>query len=374
MSPTPSTRRCVGILTSGGDAPGMNAAVRAATMLLLAGGHRVLGVNHGYRGLLNGSFRELSPDDVGEIIREGGTILGSARCLEFMERAGRDQARAQIRAAGMDGLIVIGGNGSLAGATALTAPEELGDLDLGVVGIPASIDNDIGLTGMAIGVDTAMNTIVEACDRICDTASAHDRTFLVEVMGRDCGYLAMTSAIAAAANAVLFPEADKSEADLVETVVKAVTAVHDRKERSKRVLVLMAEGTGVPAQKLKRPLEARLREVLGSDDLSVETRVTVLGHVVRGGRPSAFDRVLASRMGNVAVQSLLRGESRKMVSWLVPGELPAGIARQSQADPYCWLVDLEAVLAETARMLDGSSALVQWRKKVFADVEEVLTL
>jgi len=311
---------------------------------------------------------------VGEIIREGGTILGSARCLEFMERAGRDRARAQIRAVGMDGLIVIGGNGSLAGAAALADPDELGDLDLKVVGIPASIDNDIGLTGMAIGVDTAMNTIVEACDRICDTASAHDRTFLVEVMGRDCGYLAMTSAIAAAANAVLFPEAGKSEADLVETVVKAVVAVRERTARSKRVLVLMAEGTGVPAQKLKRPIEARLREVLDDDDLAVETRVTVLGHVVRGGRPSAFDRVLASRMANVAVHSLLLGESRKMVSWLLPGELPAAIARQSQADPYCWMVQLDAVLAETRRMLDGSSALVQWRKRAFAEVEEVLTL
>ena len=291
-----------------------------------------------------------------------------------MERQGRDRARERIRDAGMDGLIVIGGNGSLAGAAALCDPDELGDLDLSVVGIPASIDNDIGLTGMAIGVDTAMNTIVEACDRICDTASAHDRTFLVEVMGRDCGYLAMTSAIATAANAVLFPEAGKSMDDLVESVVRAVTAVQQRTVRSKRVLVIMAEGTDVPAQRLQAPIEARLREVLEGDPANVETRVTVLGHVVRGGRPSAFDRLLASRMGRVAVQALLAGESCKMVSWLLPGELPAAIARRSDADPYCWLVDLDAVLQETGRMLDGTSSLIQWRKKALADVEEVLTL
>ncbi len=373
--PTPPTApRCVGLLTSGGDAPGMNAAVRAATMLLHAQGCRVLGVQQGYSGLLEGRFRPLEPGDVDEIIREGGTILGSSRCLKFMERQGRDRARERIRDAGMDGLIVIGGNGSLAGAAALCDPDELGDLDLSVVGIPASIDNDIGLTGMAIGVDTAMNTIVEACDRICDTASAHDRTFLVEVMGRDCGYLAMTSAIATAANAVLFPEAGKSMDDLVESVVRAVTAVQQRTVRSKRVLVIMAEGTDVPAQRLQAPIEARLREVLEGDPANVETRVTVLGHVVRGGRPSAFDRLLASRMGRVAVQALLAGESCKMVSWLLPGELPAAIARRSDADPYCWLVDLDAVLQETGRMLDGTSSLIQWRKKALADVEEVLTL
>jgi len=350
----------------------MNAAVRAAAMLLLAEGRQVLGVQRGYRGLLEGSFAPLAPADVSDIIREGGTVLGSARCLEFMERAGRDQARRQLRQAGMDGLIAIGGNGTLTGAAALCHPAELGEQPLQVIGIPASIDNDIGLTGMAIGVDTAMNTIVEACDKICDTASAHDRTFLVEVMGRDCGYLAMTSAIATAANGVLFPEAGKSEEDLVRSVVAAVKQAHRRQQRTKRVLVIVAEGTGVPMDNLRRGVEARLRQELPQADVALETRATVLGHVVRGGRPSAFDRLLASRLARVAVRGLLAGQTRKMAAWLLPGELPETVAQRSQDDPYCWLVQLDAVLQETAHMLDGTSPLVQWRRRVFADVEDVL--
>ena len=361
----------VGILTSGGDAPGMNAAVRAATMLLHAAGCEVIGVRHGYRGVLEGDFHPLGPEQVAGIIREGGTILGSARCLEFMERAGRDLGRRKLREAGIDGLLTIGGNGTLTGAAALTAPEEIGDQRLCVVGLPASIDNDIGLTGMAIGVDTAMNTIVEACDKISDTASAHDRTFLVEVMGRDCGYLAMTSAVAAAADAVLFPEAGKPVDDLVHTVLKAIGKAKQRGAlRTRRVLVIVAEGAGVTLQELKQEIEARLREQGGS--MEVETRVTVLGHVVRGGRPSAFDRLLANRLAHVAVRALCLGQTRKMAAWMLPGKLPPGIAERSEADPYCFLVELEAVLSETRRLLDGTSPLVQWRRRVFEEVEDVL--
>ena len=210
-----SARR-IGILTSGGDAPGMNAAIRAATLVGLSQGAEVFGVERGYRGLLEDAVIPLTPNDVARILREGGTILGSARCKEFHHREVRDRGRAVLARRGIDGLIVIGGNGSLTGALRLADPEELGDQPLAIAGVPASIDNDLALTGLSIGIDTAMNTIVEACNKIADTATAHDRTFIVEMMGRDCGYLAMTSAIAVGADLALFPEAGKPEAEIVE--------------------------------------------------------------------------------------------------------------------------------------------------------------
>jgi len=370
---TPALKR-VGILTSGGDAPGMNAAIRIVTMFLISKGIEPWGVRYGYRGLIKGDFKRLNGDHVSAIIREGGTILGSARSAKFETVSGRDIARKQLAQAGIGGLVVIGGNGSLAGALALSDPEELGDQHLQVIGIPASIDNDIGLTGLAIGVDTAMNTIVEACDKISDTASAFDRTFIIEVMGRDSGYLAMTSAVAAGADAVLFPEANRDENALVDKVVQTILTVVSRENRSQRALVIKAEGTSVSTEDLKQRVDARLEEALGPDRLSVETRVTVLGHVVRGGRPSAFDRVLASRLGHVSIEALLSGETRKMAAWMLPMPPPEEVATRSHADPYCWLVDLEAVLAETRRMLDGTSPLVQWRNWVFDKVEDVLRM
>ncbi len=175
--------KTIAILTSGGDSPGMNAAIRAVTMVATAKGHRVLGVRQGYKGLLDGKFVPIAADEVNDILREGGTILHTARCKRFHEVAERDHAREVLTQQGVDGLIVIGGNGSLAGLSLLSDPDEAKDWPVRCIGIPASIDNDIALTGLAIGVDTAMNTIVEACDRIADTASAHDRTFIIEVMG-----------------------------------------------------------------------------------------------------------------------------------------------------------------------------------------------
>ncbi len=364
----------VGILTSGGDAPGMNAAIRAAAKILITDGIEVVGVQHGYRGLLKGAFRPLSSVDINGIIRDGGTVLGSARCLEFHERAGRDEARKQALRAGIDGILAIGGNGTLTGAAALCDPEELGDQKLGVVGLPASIDNDIGLTGMAIGTDTAINTIVEACDKISDTASAHDRIFLVEVMGRDCGYLAMTSSIAAAADAVLFPEAGRSEDELVQIVVNTVERARQRPRFGKRVLVIVSEGMELPTEVLKQRVELALNDNAAEQDVLVETRVTVLGHVVRGGRPSSFDRLLGSRLAHAGVRSLLAGETRKMIGWILPVPLPSEVAHPSEFDPYCNVIDLDAVLTETARMNDGTSPLVQWRRKVFEQIEDVLSL
>ena len=234
----------IAILTSGGDAPGMNAAIRAATLdRSRAPAPRSSGIERGYRGLLDDAFVALGPSDVAGILREGGTILGSARCKEFHQREVRDRARAILAKREIDGLIVIGGNGSLTGALHLADPNEIGSgRPLKVIGIPASIDNDLGLTGLSIGVDTAMNTIVEACDKIADTATAHDRTFIVEVMGRDCGYLAMTSAIAVGADLALFPEAGKPESEIVDQIVETVLTVRSGSARARRVIIIKAEG------------------------------------------------------------------------------------------------------------------------------------
>ena len=358
----------IGILTSGGDAPGMNAAIRAATLLGWARGCEVYGIRHGYKGVLDGEIELLPPDDVATIIRDGGTILGSARCLDWIERGGRDQGRARLAEAGLEGLIVIGGNGSLTGAAALADPAEAGDSTLRVVGVPASIDNDVGLTAYAIGVDTAINTIVDACDKISDTASAHDRVFIVEVMGRDCGYLAMTSGIASAADAVLFRESKKSEDEIVDAVVDSILKARSRSGRSKRVLIIKAEGLGITTDALKEKVDAKL-----ADRGPIETRVTVLGHVVRGGRPSSFDRLLASRLAHAAVRALIDGQTLKMAAWASPGPTPSGVQR-FEHDPHCWLADLDTVLSETARLLDGSSGVTQWRARIFDEIADVLSL
>jgi 6-phosphofructokinase 1 len=290
-----------------------------------------------------------------------------------------------LRERGIEGLIVIGGNGSLTGALHLASPEERGDgPPLSIIGIPASIDNDLGLTGLSIGVDTAMNTIVEACDKIADTATAHDRTFIVEVMGRDCGYLAMTSAIAVGADLALFPEAGKPESAIVDQIVNTVLTVRNRPvgpatlpvgRRARRVIIIKAEGVNIQVDKLKNLVDARLREKSpGTDPAGIETRVTVLGHVVRGGRPSAFDRLLGSRLANVAIRALLAGTTHKMAAWMPPVELPEEIAERSPADPYCWLVDLAAVLTETESLLSGRSPLARWRAGAFDEIEDALLL
>jgi 6-phosphofructokinase 1 len=364
----------LGILTSGGDAPGMNAAIRAATLVARAAGVDVVGIERGYRGLLDGEFVPLDAAEVQTILREGGTILGSARCKEFHDRATRDRARDKLSQRNIDALLVIGGNGSLTGALALADPNESANPPK-VVGIPASIDNDIGLTGLAIGVDTAMNTIVEACDKIADTATAHDRTFIVEVMGRDCGYLAMTSAIAAGADLALFPETHKTEQEIVGSIIETVLSVRARSRKSRKVIIVKAEGVHVPVDRLKALVDDGLRaRSPDADPAAIETRVTVLGHVVRGGRPSAFDRLLGSRLANVATRALVSGQTAKMAAWMPPVDLPEEIGARSPFDPYCWVVDLAAALAETDNLLQGRSPLARWRAGVFDDIEEALLL
>jgi 6-phosphofructokinase 1 len=219
-----------------------------------------------------------------------------------------------------------------------------------------------------------MNTIVEAVDKIADTATAHDRTFIVEVMGRDCGYLAMTSAIASGADLALFPEASRPESEVIDSIVETVMSVRGRHRRHRRAIVIKAEGVHVPVDKLKAEVDNRLRTKLADEPSSIETRVTVLGHVVRGGRPSAFDRLLGSRLANVAVRALIAGKTARMAAWMPPVELPEEVGARSATDPYCWLVDLGAVLAETDNLLHGRSPLARWRAGVFDDIEDALLL
>lgn len=358
----------IAILTSGGDAPGMNAAIRGVTLIARSMGIDVLGVQDGYDGLMSGRWQPLEPDDVGGIQRQGGTFLGSARSERFRTEVGRAEALHRLSDAGVDALIVIGGNGSLTGLARLL--EEAGS-GLRGIGIPASIDNDLGLTRLCIGVDTAVNTIVQACDNLMDTAGSHRRVFIVEVMGRHCGYLAMAASVAAGAHGVLFPEAHKSTDDLVETVMRAVRKADRRSRTRRRALILKAEGVDIPLSEL----QARVAERIAAEDVHMDVRVTVLGHVVRGGSPSALDRMIGTRLGHAAVRGLMEGQSRKMASWCSPEEL--GLSEPdvlpTPGDPRTSLVNLDAVLQETEAMLQGTSPFIAWRSRVMAQLEDALS-
>jgi 6-phosphofructokinase 1 len=286
----------IGVLTSGGDAPGMNAAVRAVVRTGVYHGLEVFGIERGYKGMIDGAIRPLGPRDVSGIIGRGGTMLFTARCQEFRERAGRELAAAQLAKLRIDGVVVIGGDGSYRGAEKLS--KEFG---IRCVGLPGTIDNDIGGTDFTIGFDTAINTAMDAVDRIRDTAASHDRIFFVEVMGRSSGYVAMISGIAGGAENIIVPE---SLTD-IDTLVQRLREGQARGKRSS--IIVVAEGDEVGRAS---SIAARVAERSEFKD----NRVTVIGHLQRGGSPTAFDRVLASRMGVRAVEALLEGESGKMVS------------------------------------------------------------
>jgi 6-phosphofructokinase 1 len=358
----------VAVLTSGGDSPGMNAAVRAIAKLAMARGVQVVGALEGYEGLIDGRFRELSQvardgslaidgelDFAGS---QGGTLIGSARSARFREVHGRQRAAEVMQAHGIEGLVVIGGNGSLTGAHLLASEH-----GVRVIGIPASIDNDIGCTATALGVDTALNTIVEACDRISDTARAHRRAFVVEVMGRDCGYLAMASAVAVAADAVLIREQGKSDDQLVSDVASVIRTGYGRGKR--RILILKAEGVAVPCTKLVRLTEEHLRDELPG----LELRATVLGHVVRGGNPSYQDRAVAGRLGFSALTALLDGSTGCMTAWMAP--VSGGVAT---ADSSVTLFPFERVLEETHALIDGTSPITKRRVALMEKAAGVLAL
>ena len=282
----------IGVLTSGGDAPGMNACIRAVVRTGMANNARVLGVYNGFDGLMDGEYRPLGARDVGGILQRGGTILQTRRSKRFMEKSGQRDAIRKMNEAGMDALIVVGGEGSLRGA------QVLHEQGIRVVGVPGSIDNDIWGTNMAIGVDTAMNTIMEAVDKLRDTASSHSRAFIVETMGRNCGYLAVMAGIVCGAEVVLVPEVQT-------TVEEVATAIENAYKSGKNhSIVIVAEGSGFRATELAASLDKM--------DVGFGTRVTVLGHIQRGGSPTAYDRLLASRMGYKAVVALLEGMSGVM--------------------------------------------------------------
>lgn len=287
----------IGILTSGGDAPGMNAAIRAVTREALSRGLTVTGIQHGYAGLINNQTRQLDARSVGGIIHRGGTMLGSARSDEFRTEEGIAQALRNLAALEIEGLVVIGGNGSQTGAARLF------DHEFPVVGVASTIDNDLFGTDITIGADTALNIALEAIDRLRVTASSHRRAFLLEVMGRDCGYLALMTGLAGGAEMVVIPEVHISPDEVA-------AAFKDAFERGKtHALAVVAEGSEYNAA----VLDLFFRE--NRQRLGLEVRTTTLGHVQRGGTPGAFDRILATRLGASAVGALVDGKAGHLVGW-----------------------------------------------------------
>lgn len=292
----------IGVLTSGGDAPGMNAAIRAVTRTAIAAGMEVVGIRRGFAGLIAGEYGVLTSRSVSGVIERGGTILGTARCEEFTSEEGRRQALATIQAAGLDALVVIGGTGSQAGAHCLST------LGVRVVGVASTIDNDLEGSDVTIGVDTALNVALEAIDRIKTTAASHRRAFLVEVMGRDCGYLALMTGIAGGAEVVVIPEASCEP----EAIAQEFRSAYDRGKA--HAIGVIAEGAKFRASDIAEYFRTH-HERIGFD-----LRVTCLGHIQRGGSPGAFDRLLATRLGAGAVEALVRGEHGVLVG-LVRGQV-----------------------------------------------------
>ncbi|MBN2257803.1 MAG: 6-phosphofructokinase [Anaerolineaceae bacterium] len=292
----------IAVLTSGGDAPGMNAAIRAVVRSGIDKGMGGMGVKLGYYGLINGIFIPMGPRDVGGIIQRGGTILGSARCPDFVKEEGQLKGIRALRQEGIDALVVIGGNGSQSGAYAIHKH------GFPVVGVASTIDNDLYGSEMTIGVDTALNIALEAIDRLKVTASSHQRAFLIEVMGRNCGYLALASAIAGGAEAVVIPEKESDPEDVAETL--RVAYEHGKSH----AIIVVAEGATYNAQKLVAFFEKH------KERLGFAVRATILGHVQRGGSPGAFDRILASRLGNKAVNCIAKKEYGVLVG-LSKGEV-----------------------------------------------------
>ncbi|MDY3268783.1 MAG: 6-phosphofructokinase [Phocaeicola sp.] len=287
--------RCIGILTSGGDAPGMNAAIRAVTRSAIYNGLKVKGIYRGYKGLITGEIQEFKTQNVSNIIQLGGTILKTARCQEFKTPEGRQIAHETMVREGIDALVVIGGDGSLTGARLLAQ-----EFDVPCIGLPGTIDNDLYGTDTTIGYDTALNTILDAVDKIRDTATSHERLFFVEVMGRDAGFLALNGAIAAGAEAAIIPEFN-TEVDQLEEFIKNGF----RKSKSSSiVLVAESEITGGAMHYAER---------VKNEYPQYDVRVTILGHLQRGGRPTAHDRIIASRMGVASIQALMEGQRNVMI-------------------------------------------------------------
>ncbi|SMG29599.1 6-phosphofructokinase [Sphingobacterium psychroaquaticum] len=282
----------IGVFTSGGDAPGMNAAIRAAVRTALYNGKKVTGIYHGYQGMIEDSMFDMTSRSVSSIIQKGGTVLKTARCLEFRTEEGRAKAYENIRKAGIDALVAIGGDGTFTGAEIFSR-----EYDIPVVCIPGTIDNDLNGTDLTIGYDTANNTVIDAIDKIRDTAASHNRLFFIEVMGRDSGCIALNAGVAGGAEAILLPEKDTAIDELIEMLEHAA----DRNKSSMIVIVAEGDKNGGASNVAKR-----VNEKFDYYD----TKVSILGHLQRGGSPSSADRVLATRMGYTAVNELLKGNNR----------------------------------------------------------------
>ncbi|MFL0268934.1 6-phosphofructokinase [Candidatus Clostridium radicumherbarum] len=283
--------KTIGILTSGGDAPGMNAAIRAVVRTGLDKGLKVMGIQRGYSGLLNGEIFEMNRHSVSDIIHRGGTMLMTARCEEFKKEEIRKKAAQILKVFGIDGLVVIGGDGSFTGARLLS------ELGVKTIGIPGTIDNDLAYTQYTIGFDTALNTVLDAVNKLRDTSTSHERISIVEVMGRNCGDIALYAGLAGGAESIIVPEKGYDLDDICKTVL-------DGKLKGKlHNLIILAEGVG-GANELAEKIE---------DITGIETRATILGHIQRGGSPSAFDRILASEMGAHAVELLVQGKTSRVI-------------------------------------------------------------
>ena len=286
--------RTIGVLTSGGDAPGMNAAIRAVVRRALAKGLKVRGIRRGYHGLLKEEIIDMSARDVSDIIERGGTVLQTARCKTMRTEEGQQKAAAICKKYGIDGLVVIGGDGSFAGA------QKLANLGVNTIGIPGTIDLDIACTDYTIGFDTAVNTAMEAIDKVRDTSTSHERCSVIEVMGRDAGYLALWCGIANGAEKILMPEEkDYDEKALIKDILE------NKKRGKKNYIIINAEGVGDSINMAKRI----------EDATGIETRATILGHMQRGGSPTCKDRVYASIMGAKAVDLLLEGKTNRVVGY-----------------------------------------------------------
>ena len=281
----------IAVLTSGGDAPGMNAAIRAVVRTALNNGIEVMGVQRGYSGLINGELFSMDKTSVSDIIQRGGTILRTARCPEFKNEEVRKKAAKILQAYGVEALVVIGGDGSFTGAKLLSK------LGIKTIGLPGTIDNDLAYTDFTLGFDTALNTVVDAINKIRDTSTSHERVSIVEVMGRNCGDLALYAGIAGGAESVIVPELGFDKAELCKTILEG------KNKGKMHNLIILAEGIGGAFE-----LAKEVEEVTG-----IETRATVLGHIQRGGSPSATDRVLASRMGAKAIEVLLEGKTSRVI-------------------------------------------------------------
>jgi 6-phosphofructokinase 1 len=318
----------IAVLTSGGDAPGMNAAIRAIVRTGMERGYEVEGVRRGYQGLIAGDFVHLSARDVGGVMHRGGTLLGSSRCPEFELEKAREDAIEGLRARDIEALVVIGGNGSQRGAAALSA------IGYPVVGIASTIDNDLAGTDVTLGVDTALNVAVEAIDRLRVTAASHRRASILEVMGRDCGYLAMIAGLAGGAEAIVIPEIEMTADEVAQQIREA-------QERGKKhALVVVAEGASLDALTLRDALQPQ-HEALGFD-----LRVTVLGHVQRGGVPTVADRMLGTRFGNAATRCLAEG-----VQGVLIGEVDGGLHHTPYTELGTLDKPLDPELVELARVL-----------------------